>query len=93
MDMTRDHISFTFDSRALLNLSLHIAFSFVRAAVAFSVLEEPLVLSQWLLFSGLDLPLNAIGAVGHKFGLLNTFLHFRLCAGFVLNTALELSMS
>ena len=80
--------------------TLHIGFSVVRAAVAFAILERPSVLSLPLkqLLQGtlslplfqvfvlyLDLPLDAIGAVCHLFGLLLVFqrLHFIPCADFV----------
>ena len=39
VDMTRECISFIFDPRDML-LSLHIGFSFVRAAVAYADLER-----------------------------------------------------
>ena len=39
MEMTRERISFTFDPRDML-LSLQMGFSFVRAAVACSILER-----------------------------------------------------
>ena len=39
MEMTRERISFTFDPRDML-LSLQMGFSFVRAAVAYAVLER-----------------------------------------------------
>ena len=39
MEMTREHISFTFDPRDML-LSLQIGFSFVRAAVACAILKR-----------------------------------------------------
>ena len=39
MDMTRERISFTFDSRDIL-LSLHTGFRFVRAAKACAILER-----------------------------------------------------
>ena len=39
MEMTRERISFTFDSRDML-LSLQMGFSFVRAAVACAILER-----------------------------------------------------
>ena len=39
MEMTRKHISFTFDPRDML-LSLQMGFSFVRAAVAGAILER-----------------------------------------------------
>ena len=39
MEMTRERISFTFDPRDML-LSLQMGFSFVRAAVAYAILER-----------------------------------------------------
>ena len=40
MNMTRERTSYTFDPRNIL-LSLHIGFSFVRAAVACAILKRP----------------------------------------------------
>ena len=39
MEMTKEHISFTFDPRDIL-ISLQMSLSFVKAAVAFAVLER-----------------------------------------------------
>ena len=79
-------------------LYFQIGFSFIRVAVACS-LRESLVLSHFLkhLIQGmylklmmvprfhpyLDLPLDAIGAVCHQFGILSTDLHLIPCADFV----------
>ena len=46
VEMTREGISFTFDPRDML-LSLQVGFSFVRAAMAWAVLERPLVVYFW----------------------------------------------
>ena len=93
--MTKECISFTFDPRDML-LSLQMGFSFVRAAVACSVLERT---------SGFELSsetsasrylklvtvpnfcpftfISLSGAVCHQFDLLGTDLHLIPCAGFV----------
>ena len=47
MEMTKEHISFTFDPRDTL-LSLQMSLSFVKAAVACAILKEPLVWSHHL---------------------------------------------
>ena len=78
MEMTRERISFTFDPKDML-LSLQMGFSFVRAAVACSILErtsglEPSSVSKvlearysaQLLPFYLYLSLDAIGAVCHQ---------------------------
>ena len=93
MEMTKEHISFTFDPRDIL-LSLQMGFSFVKAAVACAILVrtsglEPLpeTTAPWylnaLLPLSLSLSLDAIGAVCHQFGLLGTGLHLIPCEGFV----------
>ena len=92
MEMTREHISFTFDPRDML-LSLQIGFNFVRAAVACAILkrtsglepssETTAVRYLKLLAFYLNLPQDAIGAVCHQFGRHSTYLHLIPCAGFV----------
>ena len=79
MEMTREHISFTFDPRNML-LSLQIGFSFVRAAVACAILKRISSLKPssettalgYLKLLALRMPLSALC---HQFGLLSTDLH------------------
>ena len=97
MEMTRERINFTFDPRDVL-LSLQIGISFVRAAVAWAILER---------ISGLEssseataprylklvtvpsfwpnfyLSMEAIDALCYEFDLLGTDMHPIPCAGFV----------
>ena len=97
MEMTRERIRFTFDSRDML-LSFQMGLSFVRAAVAFAVLEslwfgaiilnngskvfEACYSAQHLPFY-LYLSVDAIGATCHQFCLLGPDFHLISCAGFV----------
>ena len=75
MEVTMEHISFTFVPRDMLNLSYQSGFSFIRAAVVSTILERTsgfesssekvfeACYSIQLLSFHLDLPLDAIGAV------------------------------
>ena len=91
MEMTKEHIGFTFDPKDSL-LSLQMGFCFVKAAVACAILERTSGLepsyettAPWYLnaLSPLSLSLDAIGAVCHRFGLLGTDLHLIPCEGIV----------
>ena len=99
MEMTRERISFTFDLRDMsLSFQNGFSFvrATVTCAIfwenlSFKLLSETIAprylklvtVPSLLLSFHLDLPLNAIGAVCHYFGLLSTHLHHRLRAGFV----------
>ena len=93
--MTRERISFTFDPRDMF-LQLKIDFSFVKAAVACTIVErtsglEPLSETTALRYLSLyrtrfcpfylNFPQDAIGTVCHQSGLLSTDLHLIPCAG------------
>ena len=92
MEMAKEHISFTFDPRAML-LSLQMGFTFVKAAVAWAILERTSGLepssettAPWYWNALLPLSLlDAIGTVCHQFGLFGTDLHLIPCKGFVEN--------
>ena len=76
MEMIREYINFTFHPRYML-LSLQIGLSFVRAAVAWTILDNPRYSTKLLSFH-LNLPLEAINAVCHQLGLLSTDHHLIL---------------
>ena len=96
MEMIRERTSFTFDSRDML-LSVQSGFSLERIAVACAILERTSGLTYHLnncsevleachgiqlLPFNLELPLVAIFAVCHQFGLLSTDPDIISCADF-----------
>ena len=68
MEMTRKRISFAFDPKDMF-LSLHIGFSFVRAAVAFTIIERT---------SGFEQSSTAIAPMYLKFVTIFNFCFFTL---------------